>query len=143
MAVARDYASSVSTTWTSSPTRRGVSGGGEPALVASVELVERAHGFSMFGLHADACSRGTLPDDRHAALSAARLGKAIVFARQRSVRARSMMALSRRRGRRAAPRTIISPGQPICTVFASAHRSECHAGLVAAPAIYAECDRGR
>ena len=63
--------------------RRGVAYPVEvnPRWCASVELVERAHGFSMFGLHADACSRGTLPDDRIPLCLRRAVGKAIVFAR--------------------------------------------------------------
>jgi predicted ATP-grasp superfamily ATP-dependent carboligase len=92
-----------------------------PRWSASVELVERAHGFSMFGLHADACSRGTLPGDRIPLCLRRAVGKAIVFARadllvwqtKRWLASRHVADVPR-------PRTTIHRGEPICTVFAEA-----------------------
>jgi len=114
-----------------------------PRWSASVELVERAHGFSMFGLHADACSRGTLPDDRLPLCLRRAVGKAIVFARHDLFAHRSKEWLwSRDVADVPRPGTLIRRGEPVCTVFAEAPTPrECHAGLVRRAArIYAEVD---
>jgi uncharacterized protein len=112
-----------------------------PRWSASVELVERAHGFSMFGLHADACSRGTLPDDRLPLCLRRAVGKAIVFARHEFFARRSREWLWSR-DVADVPRsgTIIAAGSPICTVFAEAPTpDECYAALIRrADRIYAE-----
>jgi len=123
--------------------RRGVAFPVEvnPRWSASVELVERAHGFSMFGLHADACSRGTLPDDRMPLCLRRAVGKAIVFARRDLVVERTPEWLWRHDVADVPrPRTMICRGKPICTVFADAPTArECHAALVhRAERIYAE-----
>jgi predicted ATP-grasp superfamily ATP-dependent carboligase len=112
-----------------------------PRWSASVELVERAHGFSMFGLHADACSRGTLPDDRLPLCLRRAVGKAIVFARASAFARRTKEWLwSRDVADVPRPRTWIRQGEPICTVFAEAPTPrECYAALVRrAERIYAE-----
>lgn len=114
-----------------------------PRWSASVELVERAHGFSMFGLHADACSRGTLPDDRLPLCLRRAVGKAIVFARHDLFAHRSKEWLwSRDVADVPRPGTLIRRGEPVCTVFAEAATpQECYAGLVRRAArIYAEVD---
>jgi predicted ATP-grasp superfamily ATP-dependent carboligase len=114
--------------------RRGVAYPVEvnPRWSASVELVERAHGFSMFGLHADACSRGTLPDDRLPLCLRRAVGKAIVFARadvllwqtREWLDARCVADVPR-------PGTTIRRGEPICTVFAEADDADaCYRQLV-------------
>jgi predicted ATP-grasp superfamily ATP-dependent carboligase len=89
-----------------------------PRFSASMELIERAHGISMFQIHADAC-HGVLPaiPERQPRLYA----KGIVFARGATqipksgqwIR-RSWMADIPHGGER------IKRGRPICTVFASA-----------------------
>lgn len=112
-----------------------------PRWSASVELVERAHGFSMFGLHADACSRGTLPDDRLPLCLRRAVGKAIVFARANLVAQRTREWLwSRDVADVPRPGSVIRRGDPICTVFAEAPTPrECHAALVTrARRIYSE-----
>jgi predicted ATP-grasp superfamily ATP-dependent carboligase len=103
-----------------------------PRWSASVELVERAHGFSMFGLHADACARGTLPDDRLPLCLRRAVGKAIVFARYDVLVRRSHEWLwSRDVADVPRPGTSIRRGEPICTVFAEAATPrECYAALV-------------
>src|SRR5215831_9765171 len=58
-----------------------------PRWTASMELVERAYEFSVFGAHAASCVNDVLPASRDFKLGAARrgvqaYGKAIVFARQ-------------------------------------------------------------
>jgi len=57
-----------------------------PRWTASMELVERAYGLSVFAAHAAACVNGVLPASRDFGLGSARrgvqaFGKAIVFAR--------------------------------------------------------------
>jgi uncharacterized protein len=89
-----------------------------PRFSASMELIERAHGISMFEIHAEAC-HGVLPASpgRQSML----YGKSIVFAREdtqiptagRWVR-QPWMADIPQAGER------IVRGRPICTVFASA-----------------------
>ena len=55
-----------------------------PRWCASMELVERAYGLSVFGAHAAACADGVLPefDLARARRGAAAVGKAVVFARR-------------------------------------------------------------
>ena len=114
-AVTRDYAL-VGLNGIDFVARRGVAYPVEvnPRWCASVELVERAHGFSMFGLHADACSRGTLPDDRIPLCLRRAVGKAIVFARDGPRRRRDgeLAVVSRRRGRARSRGTPHSPRRP-------------------------------
>jgi predicted ATP-grasp superfamily ATP-dependent carboligase len=142
MAVARDYAL-VGLNNVDFIARDGVAYPVEvnPRWSASVELVERAHGFSMFGLHADACSRGTLPDDRLPLCLRRAIGKAIVFARRDLVVRRSREWLwSRDVADVPRPGSLIRGGDPICTVFAEASTPrQCFSALVArASRIYAE-----
>jgi uncharacterized protein len=92
-----------------------------PRWSASVELVERAHGFSMFGLHANACSQGALPDHRIPLCLRRAFGKAIVFARADLLvwQTKEWLA-SRHVADVPRPWTTIRRGEPICTVFAEA-----------------------
>lgn len=87
-----------------------------PRFSASMELVERAHGLSLFELHAGAC-RGALPPAP--SVRSGVEGKAIVFARKevtlgdtRSWVADPSLADIPH------PGECIRPGHPICTVFA-------------------------
>jgi uncharacterized protein len=107
-----------------------------PRYSASMELVERATGMSMFDLHVDACE-GNLPAPVRFDWPVE--GKAIVFARQ-AVRigqtpawwgGTSMADLPH-------PGEHIASGRPICTVFARARTPEqCHRLLRArAAAVY-------
>lgn len=96
-----------------------------PRFSASMELIERAHGISMFQIHFDAC-HGVLPvpPGRQPTL----FGKGIVFAREDTQIPRagqwspqSWMADVPRAGEH------IRQGRPICTVFASAgDPATCH-----------------
>jgi uncharacterized protein len=104
-----------------------------PRWCASMELIERATGMSIFGLHAAACLDGMLPDEwppagtRHGAI-----GRAVVFAS----RDRTMGDTSRWLGDPDVcdvphPGERIAAGRPVCTVFASAlDGAECHAALI-------------
>jgi uncharacterized protein len=93
-----------------------------PRFSASMELIERAHGISMFQTHVDAC-HGVLPatPESHSLLFA----KAIVFARRNTLIPhaphwiqRHWMADIPHGGE------CIGRGRPICTVFASARNAE-------------------
>jgi predicted ATP-grasp superfamily ATP-dependent carboligase len=112
-----------------------------PRYTASMELVERAHGVSVFALHARACA-GELPG--FGSLLGRRLGavwgKAIVYAT-----ANVTMREIRRWWRDDRVRDVPHPGErigrgrPICTVLASARGpAECRQALAAhAAEIYA------
>ena len=112
-----------------------------PRYSASMELVERAAGLSLFRTHVDACA-GRLG----AAPAAGRdvLGKAIVFARHELVvgdpaRWKVDLADIPHPGER------ISAGRPICTVFARARTGDaCRVALGAsADRVYRATARGR
>jgi predicted ATP-grasp superfamily ATP-dependent carboligase len=98
-----------------------------PRYTASMELVERAYGLSIFDVHARACA-GALPSfDLAAALASQRAvsGKAIVYARR-------ITTIPDSRGWLAAtdvrdiprPGQVIARGRPVCTVFAEARNHE-------------------
>jgi predicted ATP-grasp superfamily ATP-dependent carboligase len=102
-----------------------------PRYSASMELVERAGGGSLFGAHLDACA-GRLAESP--ARPAAVLGKAIVFARHDL-----MVDDPARWGVELAdvphPGERIAAGRPICTVFARAgDAAGCEAALAEAAA---------
>jgi len=113
-----------------------------PRWSASMELVERVHGFPVFGVHADACVGLVLPDfelaGRQRAIDAA--GKAIVFAR------RGVTVGDTRAWIAAGIRDVPHPGErieagrPVCTVFAAGRdASTCYAELVRrANAVYTD-----
>jgi predicted ATP-grasp superfamily ATP-dependent carboligase len=107
-----------------------------PRYSASMELVERATGVSMFALHLDACE-GRLPDP--GAWSAtlqgtgsrdAVWGKGIVYAR-RGVQVGDTGAWLARGWRDIPhPGEVIRTGHPVCTVFATAPgHARCRARL--------------
>ena len=78
-----------------------------PRWSASMELVERAYGLSMFGAHAAACTAGALPafDLARARRRAGAIGKAVVFARRDVVTGDTRrLARGSKRPRRAASR---------------------------------------
>jgi uncharacterized protein len=93
-----------------------------PRFSASMELIERAHGISMFQIHADAC-HGVLPapPESHSLLFA----KAIVFARRDTLIPNTQQWIQRR-WMADIPHggECISRGRPICTVFAKARHAE-------------------
>jgi predicted ATP-grasp superfamily ATP-dependent carboligase len=93
-----------------------------PRYSASMELIERAGGLSMFEVHARAC-QGELPAGPHPHRAA--LGKAIVFARQSIVVGhmphswvKAWVADIPHPGER------IERGRPICTVFAETNHPD-------------------
>src|SRR5262245_17853263 len=128
-----------------------------PRWTASMELVERAYGLSVFGTHAAACVNGALPASRDFKLDAARrgvnaFGKAIVFARHDVVWGQTGVRPGSDRGQTTDPdpciRDVPHPGEkiaagrPICTVLASGRDAlECHAALVdRARRVYADLE---
>jgi predicted ATP-grasp superfamily ATP-dependent carboligase len=105
-----------------------------PRWCASMELVERAYGLSVFGAHAAACRDGVLPDFDlpRAWRSTETVGKAVVFAR-RDVMVGDTQAWLADSDVRDVPHPgmRILAGRPVCTVFASGRDvSECRARLV-------------
>ncbi len=116
-----------------------------PRWCASMELVERAYGLSVFGAHAAACANGVLPefDLVRARRGAAAVGKAVVFARRDVAVGDTREWLAD-----ASVRDVPHPGERIpaggavCTVFADGRETaSCHAALVRrAERVYAELD---
>ncbi|MFL5534015.1 MAG: ATP-grasp domain-containing protein [Gemmatimonadales bacterium] len=102
-----------------------------PRYSASMELIERAHRLSIFGVHALACKRelAAIPPLSH---SSAAHGKAIVFARQDSLVGDSRGWLGRNWVADVPrPGEYIRKGRPICTVFARGRTpEECRGRLV-------------
>jgi predicted ATP-grasp superfamily ATP-dependent carboligase len=117
-----------------------------PRWCASMELVERAYGMSVFAAHAAACRTGALPsfDFTRARDESRAYGKAIVFARRDLVAGDTRPWLEDPSVRDVPrPGDRIPRGQPVCTVFAdAADELACHAALVRrAERIYAELAR--
>ena len=106
-----------------------------PRWSASMELVERAYGVSVFGVHAAACTTGDLPsfDLVSAGGAASVLGKAIIFARHDVTCADTHAWLTDPTVRDVPhPGEHIPAGRPVCTVFAAAgDTNACYANLVA------------
>jgi len=120
-----------------------------PRWSASMELVERVHGFSVFGAHAAACVAGSLPefDLVRVRRTAGAAGKAVVFARRDVVVGETRAWLpGDDAGSAATLRDIPHPGEripagrPVCTVFAAGRdAAACHAALVQrAELVYAD-----
>jgi len=101
-----------------------------PRYSASMELIERAHQLSIFGIHALACRRDmrAIPELPHSPVAH---GKAIVFARQDSLVGDSRRWLGQKWVADVPqPGEYIRKGRPICTVFAEGRTSEeCRARL--------------
>lgn len=114
-----------------------------PRYSASMELLERAHGVSVFELHLAAC-RGRLP-----AIAAGRAGvdgKAVVFAKQDLTLGNTRSWLGRRfLADVPHPGEPIERGRPICTVFARGpDRLTCLGRLVQrAEWVYRQAKAGR
>ena len=92
-----------------------------PRWCASMELVERAYGVSVFGVHADACTTGALPafDISIVRRNPLVAGKAIVFARREVVMGDTRGWLDDPDVRDVPrPGERITEGHPVCTVFA-------------------------
>jgi len=117
-----------------------------PRYTASMELVERAYGLSIFEIHARACA-GTLPafdlaSARRGAPGA--VGKAILYARRRSAMGEARAWLADPDVRDVSPPgTRFAPRDPVCTVFArGADAAACDAALERrAAALYRDIER--
>jgi predicted ATP-grasp superfamily ATP-dependent carboligase len=118
-----------------------------PRWCASMELVERLYGLSMFGLHQAACAEGALPafDLGPARRVGVAIGKAIVFARHTIVMGDDTRHWTEDGTIRDVPRPgeRIAAGQPVCTVVATAgDAARCRAALVRRAAdLYAVIER--
>ena len=124
--------------------RRGVPYATEvnPRYTASMELVERAYGLSMFAVHVGAC-RGELPQfDLAAARSTPHrgaIGKAIVYARRDLIVGDTRAWLEDDTVRDVPrPGERIARHRPVCTVFARGRNAaRCYSALAArARAVY-------
>ncbi|HSB69648.1 MAG TPA: ATP-grasp domain-containing protein [Candidatus Methylomirabilis sp.] len=109
-----------------------------PRYCASMELFDRASGFSAFGLHLAACE-GRLPE--RVSLRGGSWGKAIVYAPGQVTLGETESWIER--GVRDVPHAgeVIEKGQPICTVLAwGATHAACAAALRAEmEAIWSDC----
>jgi len=102
-----------------------------PRFTASMELVERATGLSMFQVHARACGGALPPATPRPARTPAVFGKAIVFAPRR-ILVGDVSSWLRDSTVRDIPRPgeRIARGRPVCTVFARARTAAaCHRAL--------------
>ena len=116
-----------------------------PRYSASMELVERAYGVSVFAAHAASCTVGELPsfDLERASRDAAATGKAIVFARHDVLCGDTRAWLDDPTVRDIPhPGERIPSGSPVCTVFADGvDTSACYDALVrCANAVYTELE---
>jgi predicted ATP-grasp superfamily ATP-dependent carboligase len=120
-----------------------------PRWSASMELIERAYGLSVFQAHLNACVHASLPsfDFRHARQDVNAVGKAVVFARRdvtvgNTSRWLSEAAVEGFGGIADVPHRDerIQAGRPVCTVFATGRdAATCHAELVRrADRVYAD-----
>ncbi len=108
-----------------------------PRYTASMELVERTHGVSVFALHAEGCG-GRLPAPGAFGRPAARVpGKAIVYARSAMIMGHLRRWWTDPNVRDVPhPGERIAGGQPICTVFAdAATEASCREALIAQAAV--------
>jgi hypothetical protein len=119
-----------------------------PRWSASMELVERAHGLSVFSAHVAACVRGELLqfDVEEGASITRGQGKAVLFARHGLVIGDTSPWLADG-GVRDVPHAgeHMAAGQPVCTVFAEGpDDSACYRALVErAERVYADLERWR
>jgi len=117
-----------------------------PRWCASMELVERMHGISVFAAHAAACMSGRLPafDLRQKRLGPAAVGKAVIYARRDIIVGDTRTWLTKHENIRDIPRPgqRISSGQPVCTILADAPDGPtCHEALVEnAGRVYAQLE---
>jgi hypothetical protein len=105
-----------------------------PRYSASMELIERAYGLSIFDLHVKSVLQGTLPDFDLAGELADQgfFGKAIVYAEQDGAAPDTRGWPARDIRDVPFPGEALSAGDPVCTVLASGlTQAECFAGLVA------------
>nr|AAY89266.1 OrfY [uncultured bacterium BAC10-10] len=115
-----------------------------PRWCASMEMVERACGFSVFAAHASACIGGTLPAFGlpHERRFDGAVGKAVVYARSPITVGDTRVWLTEDAniGDIPQPGEDIPAGRPVCTVFATgSDDTACHHALVErAAGVYAQ-----
>jgi predicted ATP-grasp superfamily ATP-dependent carboligase len=105
-----------------------------PRYSASMELIERAYGLSIFDLHVRSIQQGVLPEFDLAVWLAhgGFYGKAIVYAEQEGAAPDTRGWPDRDIRDVPFPGDALSAGDPVCTVLASGlTQAECFAGLVA------------
>ncbi|MEE9219817.1 MAG: ATP-grasp domain-containing protein [Acidobacteriota bacterium] len=106
-----------------------------PRYTASMELIEEACGRSLFVLHREACSSGTLPEAAFFARRGARgrtwIGKGIVYA-CRTTRIDSLQPFLEVPARDIPrPGTIVRSGWPLCTVMGAGRSAgECRRSIL-------------
>jgi uncharacterized protein len=101
-----------------------------PRACASMELIERSGGPSLFGLHLSGC-RGVLQRGPVTDVRTGVVGKAVMFAR-REVTAVDLRGRADRLADLPHPGERIGRGHPICTVFAAGRDAdECRRSLAA------------
>ena len=116
-----------------------------PRWCASMELVERAYGLSVFAAHASACTTGLLPAfDPKQPLRPGAVGKAVVYARRDVTVGDTRTWLTKHENIRDIPQPgeRISLGRPVCTILADAPDGPtCHEALVeTAGRVYAQLE---
>ena len=117
-----------------------------PRWCASMELVERAYGLSVFAAHATACTSGLLPavDLQQKSLGRGAVGKAVVYARRDVTVGDTRTWLTKHENIRDIPQpgVRISSGRPVCTILADApDGTTCHEALVeSAGRVYAQLE---
>ena len=117
-----------------------------PRWCASMELVERAYGLSVFEAHASACTFGRLPDFDlvRARRGAGAAGKAVIYARRDVTVGDTRTWLTKHESIRDIPRpgASISSGRPVCTILADAPDAlTCHGALLeSASRLYAQLE---
>jgi uncharacterized protein len=117
-----------------------------PRWCASMELVERAYGLSIFAAHAAACSEGLLPefDLVRARRHHGAVGKGVVYARQDVTVGETRTWLTKDENIRDIPQpgSRIPRGAPVCTILADgADGLTCHDALVQrAGRVYAQLE---
>lgn len=117
-----------------------------PRWTASMELVDRAYGLSVFEAHVEACVSGELPtfDLRRRRTGTRAVGKAIVFARHDIVCDDTQSWLADADIRDVPhPGEQIASGRPVCTIFAEGGDSvACESALRRrAAALYSTLDQ--
>ena len=114
-----------------------------PRWSASMEVVERAYGISVFGSHATACATGALPsfDLVSARRGSLASGRAVVFSRRDVIVGDTARWLDDEDVRDVPRRDErIGVGRPVCSVLATGcDAAACHAALVTRAArVYAD-----
>jgi predicted ATP-grasp superfamily ATP-dependent carboligase len=117
-----------------------------PRWCASMELIERVYGLSVFAAHASACTSGLLPafDLKHKPRASGAIGKAVIYARRDVVVGDTRTWLTKHENIRDIPQPgeRISSGRPVCTILADASDgTTCHEALIeTAGRVYAELE---